>query len=103
MTSPTTAEEALAEIEAALAEILRAQKADDHAATAAGYQRRADAWAALYRTECDRYDVLANASPEVLCALLRSAIPGAAVEDRRAARDYRGWAKEQGTLGAPAA
>jgi len=91
----TTAAEVLAEIDAALAEILRAQEAGDHAAAAAGYERRAAAWVALYEAERQDYAVLSAASPKVLCALLRRAIPDAALEDRRSARDYRGMAKQK--------
>jgi hypothetical protein len=93
--TPTAAAEVLAELDAAIDSIEAGQKAGDHAATAAAYERKLAAWQRLastgYGVDEDDSHVLA-----MLLAHATSAVQMAALEG---ARQYRRWAAEQEAAG----
>jgi hypothetical protein len=88
--TPTEAAEVLAELDAASAAITAGQKAGDHAATAAAYERTLAAWHRLSRTGCAGED-----DPRVLRMLIAHAMGAAQMDARDGARQYRRWAEQE--------
>lgn len=88
-TTKTTTTEVLAELDATLAAISAAQKSRDHAAAAAGYERKRAAWERLtnagFGSDEDNPDVLRSLLAHASSANLLAAAEGA--------RQYRRWAE----------
>src|SRR3982751_6939033 len=93
----TTPAEVLAELDAASDAIMAGQKARDHAATAAGYERKLAAWEQLASTGFGD----GEEDPHVLAMLLAHATSSVQLAAREGARQYRLWA-EQEASGRPA-
>jgi hypothetical protein len=88
--TPTAAAEVLAELDAAIDTIKAGQKAGDHAATAAGYERKLAAWQRLSSTGYGA----GEDDPSVLCGLIAHAVCAVEMAARDGARQYRQWAEQ---------
>lgn len=89
--TPTEAAEVLAELAAAMDTIDAGQKSGNHAAIAAGYERKLAAWRRLASAD---YGAGEN-NPHVLSMLLAHAMSSVQLAATEGARQYRRWAEQE--------